>query len=233
MNIEKDIKNTVLTFKLSGRLDTNSSPSLEKEVENIESSIRSIIFDFKNLEYISSAGLRILIQTKKKYGDVKIINFNNDIKQILEMTGILGFFINTCDSDFKKFKANKDELDDVTNFLDSFLERNNVETKIISQLNVVIEELFINVCFYAYKSISDSNYCDISFNLDNDILSIKLVDSGVEFNPIDKEDPDVSLDAKDRNIGGLGIYIVKKTMDDVSYKREDAKNILIIKKKVK
>ena len=64
------------------------------------------------------------------------------------------------------------------------------------------------------------------------MASITLTDSGVPFDPLQKPDPDTSLPAEEREIGGLGIFLVKKTMDDVIYRREDGRNLLTIRKKI-
>ena len=61
---------------------------------------------------------------------------------------------------------------------------------------------------------------------------ISFIDEGIAFNPLNKKDPDISLKAEDREIGGLGIYMVKKSMDDVTYQREGNKNILTIRKRI-
>lgn len=89
MKIEKNLKENELTLKLEGRLDTMTSPELEKELGELNG-INSIIFDFENLEYISSSGLRILLSCQKKMdlqGKMIIKNVNDSIKDIFDMTG--------------------------------------------------------------------------------------------------------------------------------------------------
>ncbi|MCR4788297.1 MAG: STAS domain-containing protein [Lachnospiraceae bacterium] len=80
-----------LTVSLAGRLDTTTSPELEKELSTKLDDVGSLIFDFKDLEYISSAGLRVVLATQKtmnKKGSMKLINVNNNILEILEVTGM-------------------------------------------------------------------------------------------------------------------------------------------------
>ncbi|MDO5475947.1 MAG: STAS domain-containing protein [Eubacteriales bacterium] len=90
LNIEKSKKDTELTINLTGRLDTNTSPQLEKELKEAIDGVTKLVFDFSALEYISSAGLRVLLSAQKimnKQGSMKICNVNEDIMEIFEVTG--------------------------------------------------------------------------------------------------------------------------------------------------
>lgn len=89
MKIDIKKENNKLKISLEGRLDTNTSPELEKEIQNLEG-IESLVFDFEKLEYISSAGLRVLLvaqKTMNKQGTMLIKNANENIKDIFEVTG--------------------------------------------------------------------------------------------------------------------------------------------------
>lgn len=91
MKVIKELNGDKLNIKLEGRLDTTTSPELEQELKDI-SNVSELIFDFENLEYISSAGLRILLSTQKemsKHGNMKIKNVNNDIMEVFEITGFV------------------------------------------------------------------------------------------------------------------------------------------------
>ena len=94
MKIVKKKTNGELTISLEGRLDTNTSPNLEKELI-ITSDLKSITFDLEKLEYISSSGLRILLSTEKKMNGKKVIikNANEYVKEVLDMTGFSELFI--------------------------------------------------------------------------------------------------------------------------------------------
>ena len=92
MKIDKILNGSELTIKLEGRLDTITSPDLEKELVDLNE-VNSIIFDFEKLEYISSAGLRVLLSFQKKIntqGTMVIKNVKNEIKDVFEMTGFNG-----------------------------------------------------------------------------------------------------------------------------------------------
>lgn len=131
----------------------------------------------------------------------------------------------------KSFSAKKENLSQVLEFLESELEQHECNPKITISLSVAIEELFVNVASYAYPNSEGSVIFEVDF-VDNDVL-IVMKDSGIEFNPLDKEDPDITLSAEERDIGGLGIFMVKKTMDQMSYERKNNMNILSMKKRIK
>ena len=131
----------------------------------------------------------------------------------------------------KSFEAKVDNLHLVLEFLESELEKNECNMKTSTSLAIAIEELFVNVASYAYPNGNGNATLKLDF-VDNDVI-ITLVDSGIEFNLLEKEDPDISLKAEDRQIGGLGIYMVKMTMDDIKYSRDNNQNILVMRKRIK
>ena len=132
----------------------------------------------------------------------------------------------------KTFLADVDELNNVMSFVESILEKYNCSLKVQTALCVAIEEIFVNIAKYAYPD--KNGYVDICiiFNEDTREINFKIIDEGVPFDPLNKADPDISLSAEDRQIGGLGIFITKKTMDYVNYTYEDNKNILMLTKKI-
>ena len=127
------------------------------------------------------------------------------------------------------YKAESDKLHDVLSFIESKLEEKECNLKAQMMITVMVEEIFINIASYAYPNSSGETTICLDFD-DKDNVVITFVDNGIEFNPLEKEDPDITLSAEERKIGGLGIYMVKKTMDDVIYERKDGNNILTIKK---
>ena len=126
--------------------------------------------------------------------------------------------------------AKLDQLDEVLAFLNGVLEEMNCPLKKQMQLNVAVEELFVNIANYAYTPGTGSTTLQIETEQDPPAVAITFIDSGVPFDPLLKPDPDVTLPAEERQIGGLGIYMVKKSMDSMEYERRDGKNILKIKK---
>ena len=132
----------------------------------------------------------------------------------------------------KVFLAKIEELNNVIGFVESTLEKFDCSLKIQTALCVAIEEIFVNIAKYAYPNGDGYVHMHISFDEDTRVINFKIIDEGVPFNPLNKADPDISLSAEDRQIGGLGIFITKKTMDNVIYTHEDNKNILIMIKKI-
>ncbi len=131
----------------------------------------------------------------------------------------------------KSFRADIKELDNVLAFVKEEIS-SYVSNKLLFKINIAIEELFVNIANYAYEKDNDNNLVDISINVDleNKNIIITFVDGGTKFNPISKEDPCINLPAEERKVGGLGIYIVKKTVDKIDYKYIDNKNVLTIEK---
>lgn len=129
----------------------------------------------------------------------------------------------------KIFVATDSSLDEVNAFLTEELEKLECSMKALMQIQMAVEELFINVAHYGYPS--NVGKVKITISKDDDMFVIKLADRGIPFNPLLKKDPDVTLDASDRKIGGLGIFMVKKAMDEVLYKFENGQNIVILKKR--
>ncbi len=123
--------------------------------------------------------------------------------------------------------AKLDNLDEVLDFISGSLEEADCPMKLITQINIVVEEIFVNIAHYAYNP--EIGYAKLRIKVD-DVVEIEFEDSGVPYDPLAKEDPNITLSAEERNIGGLGIFMVKKIMDTVEYRHEDGKNILTIRK---
>ncbi len=129
----------------------------------------------------------------------------------------------------KTFTASDDTLNDALAFIEEELEKVDCPLKTVMQITVCVEEMYVNVAHYAYGD----NVGQVTLTTDytDGMFSITLTDSGMPFDPLKKDDPDITLSAEERNIGGLGIYMVKKSMDEVSYVRENNKNIFTMKKR--
>lgn len=120
----------------------------------------------------------------------------------------------------------------VTAFVDKQLELLDCPLKTQTQVDIAIDELFGNIAHYAYTP--EVGAATVRVDVIDDPLSVVItfIDHGVPFDPLAKADPDITLSAEERQIGGLGIYMVKKSMDDVSYEYKDGKNILKIRKNI-
>lgn len=127
-------------------------------------------------------------------------------------------------------QATVENLDTVLAFLEEQLEEAECPMKVQMQIAIAAEELFVNIAHYAYAPDTGDAVVQTELLEDPRGIAITFLDSGSAFDPLAKEDPDVTLPAEERGIGGLGIYMVKKTMDSVTYRRENGKNILRITK---
>lgn len=127
-------------------------------------------------------------------------------------------------------KAAVDCIPLVTDFVNDELERLACPLRSRMQIDVALDEILANVSLYAYSPLGGDITVRIEGMSDPRGIMITFIDGGKPFDPLEKEDPDITAPAETRPIGGLGIYLVKKTMDAVSYKRVDGKNILSIKK---
>lgn len=131
----------------------------------------------------------------------------------------------------KRFNPIKDKSSEIIEFVMSSPEIPDDDV-LKFKLRLSIEEAVENVVRYAYDGGIGWLETNIDFNQDTLLLTIQLRDAGVPFNPLEKEDPDVTLSAEDRNIGGLGIYLCKKMMDNIEYRYEDGNNVLTMTKRV-
>lgn len=127
-------------------------------------------------------------------------------------------------------EARLENLDQVLDCLNEILEEADCPMKQQTQLDIAVEEIFVNIAHYAYTP--DIGMAEIEMEIEKDPASIVITfsDSGKPYNPLEKEDPDVTLPLEKRQIGGLGIYMVKKSMDDMTYVHRDGKNVLTIRR---
>ena len=132
----------------------------------------------------------------------------------------------------RTFEAKIEALSDILGFVDEMLEKYECPMKIQTAVCVAIEEVFVNVARYAYKNGEGGVRLGIGFNEEARTFTFRMTDSGVPFDPLKKPDPDITLSAADRDIGGLGIFITKKTMDHVEYAYENGENVLTMTKKI-
>lgn len=121
-------------------------------------------------------------------------------------------------------------LDGVNDFIDGILEENGCPPDVVLKVNLCVEEIFVNIAHYAYKpEVGKAKIlCEVRKNPRR--VVIIFYDKGRPFNPLEREDPDISATAQERDIGGLGIFLVKRTMDRVEYNFEDGKNRLLLEK---
>ncbi len=127
-------------------------------------------------------------------------------------------------------EATIENVPGVLEFVDAQLEQYHCPIKTQMQVDIAVEELFSNIAHYAYNPEIGSATVRVEVAKDPLAVVITFMDNGIPYDPLAREDPDITLSAEEREIGGLGIYMVKRTMDDVSYEYKDGQNILRIRK---
>jgi sigma-B regulation protein RsbU (phosphoserine phosphatase) len=132
----------------------------------------------------------------------------------------------------KTFPAKTESLSDVLRFVEETLEGFGCSMKIQTAMCVAIEEVFVNVAHYAYPQSEGDMSLHIGFDDQSRAITFCMKDKGIPFNPLEKPDPDITLSAEEREIGGLGIFITKKTMDSLTYAYENGENVLTMIKKI-
>ena len=132
----------------------------------------------------------------------------------------------------KTFPAQTKSLFEVLEFVEQTLEQYDCPMGTKTAICVAIEEVFINVAHYAYSGGEGDMTLSIGFDEANRNVTFRMSDKGIPFDPLKKPDPDITLSAEEREIGGLGIFITKKTMDTLTYAYENGENILTMIKKI-
>lgn len=126
--------------------------------------------------------------------------------------------------------AQTENLDQVLNFVNGILEEHNCPMYAQMELDIAVEELFVNIAHYAYNP--NIGQATIKVSVEDSFVTIVFKDDGIPYNPWAKKDPDITLSLEERQIGGLGIYMVKNSMDEVDYIYEEGKNVVTIKKNI-
>ncbi len=157
---------------------------------------------------------------------------SSDDNKSLSTFGKAFFSEQPKDKEMKELRidAKIENLEQVLAFLDAELEAIDCPMKEQFELDVAVEEIFVNIASYAYESKVGDALITFEKLEGPDRVVITFTDSGIPYDPLAKEDPDVTLSAEERQIGGLGIYMVKKSMDEMTYEYKDNKNMLTLAK---
>lgn len=129
-----------------------------------------------------------------------------------------------------RIPAELERMNEVLDFASSLIDAHGTTPFVRTQLRMAMEELYVNIAQYAYPECG--GWVEIRGSVEDGVATFCLIDAGVPFDPLAKPDPDVTLPGEEREIGGLGIYMVKSTMDDVTYEYRDGCNHLTIRKRI-
>ena len=159
--------------------------------------------------------------------------FVKDAEQSDDITMLAFKLSDVEDASIKVVDADIQNLPAIIDYIDELLDKNNATIAAKSQIDVAVDEMFSNIAFYAYpKGLPGKVKVSVIMSKDNEEMTIIFEDRGKPFDPLKKADPNTSLSLEEKSIGGLGIFIVKKTMDFVGYENVNGHNILTLKKKI-
>lgn len=127
-------------------------------------------------------------------------------------------------------EATVENLEKVLGFVEEQLEANGCPMKVLMQVQIAVEEIYVNIAHYAYQTETGIVTICVRVGGDPVQVTITFIDRGIPYDPLAREDPDTTLSAEKRKIGGLGIFMVKKSMDDMKYEYSQGQNILTIRK---
>ncbi len=153
--------------------------------------------------------------------------WKKELLELLERTDTLLFSRSELE-----LEANAENLAEVQSFVEERLDRSACASKEKLQISVAVEEIFVNIAHYAYHPEKGRAKVRVEVSEEPVVVTITFVDHGVPYDPLAREEPNVRLSAEERKIGGLGIFMTKKLMDDVVYEYKDGQNILALKKKL-
>ena len=125
-----------------------------------------------------------------------------------------------------------DQLETVTEFINGMLSGVDVGSKVLFQLQLVVEEIFVNIASYAYVPKTGNVTIKCLMPEQSEEIELTFIDEGIPYDPLQREEPDMTQSLEQRQIGGLGIFLTKKMVDYIQYRREDGKNILTLRKKL-
>ena len=123
------------------------------------------------------------------------------------------------------------ELDKLEPFLDAFFEQENLDKSLMPQINLALEEAATNVIMYAYPE-GEKGAAELTLEVVKGQICATISDTGVPFNPLEQKEPDLDVSLEERQIGGLGIHLIKEIMDEVRYAHEEGRNVLKMRKKL-
>lgn len=200
---------------LAAYLGTNN----QRKIKEVENKARIIGYTRLIRRSIRRKGL------ESETGRAEIALWTEELLALLAQTDTLLFHANELE-----LEAVTENLQEVQTFVEDHLEASGCSMKAQMQIGVAVEEIFVNIANYAYHPDKGNATVRVEVSGDPVCVTITFVDHGVPYDPLAKDDPDVTLSADDREIGGLGIFMTKRIMDDVAYEYKDGQNILTLKK---
>lgn len=125
-----------------------------------------------------------------------------------------------------------EDIEAVTKFVQTELQSLGCSGHAVMQIKMAIDEIFGNICYYAYGSKTGPVKVSVGMDDERKTAVLTFSDNGIPYNPLEADIPDIELDGEERPVGGLGIFIVREMMDDITYEYKDGKNILCLTKTI-
>jgi uncharacterized protein (TIGR02172 family) len=200
---------------LAAYLGTNN----ERKIKEVEDKARIVGYTRLIRRSIRRRGM------ESEAGRAEIALWTGELLALLEKTETLVFHANELE-----LEAATENLEEVQSFVEDHLDASGCPMKARMQISVAVEEIFVNIASYAYRPDKGNATVRVEVSGDPVCVTITFVDHGVPYDPLERDDPDVTLSADDREIGGLGIFMTKRIMDNVAYEYKDGQNILTLKK---
>ncbi|MBQ3417690.1 MAG: anti-sigma factor antagonist [Ruminococcus sp.] len=216
-----DVANKFWRRSLGAYLETDD----EKKIDEAEEKIRCVAYT-----RLIDWGRRHFTSDSKKRETVLPL-WVSELVALLDKVDSLEF-LSEPETAYQELVIDADpkNLLQVQDFIEQQLARNGCHPKTLMHIGVAVEEVFSNIAQYAYLSEKGTTTVRVEVTHDPVSVVITFMDHGVPYDPLIKKDPNVTLSADDRNVGGLGIFLTKKTMDDIVYEYKDGQNILTLKK---
>lgn len=193
----------------------------EEKIRAVEDKARIIGYTRMIRRSIRRKGL------ENEAGRAEIELWKKELLELLDRTDSLLFNRNEL-----TLPATKENLAKVTDFIEALLDEAGCPLKTKMQISIAVEEIYVNIANYAYAPGTGDVTVTFETAGNPRTATMRFIDSGIPYDPLAKKDPDVTRSAEEREIGGLGVFIVKKTMDDIYYEYKDGRNILTMKKKL-
>ena len=202
---------------LAAYLDTGC----ELKIREVEDKARIVGYTRMIRRSIRRKGL------ESEKGRAEIALWKEHLLELLDRTDTLLF-----SPDELELEAVAENLAQVQAFVDERLEKAGCPMKAQMEIDVAVEEIFVNIASYAYAPDTGKAVVRVEVSEDPVGVTITFLDHGIPYDPLAREDPNVSLPASERDVGGLGVFMTKQLMDDMSYEYKDGRNILTLKKKL-
>lgn len=199
----------------------------EDDIRSVENKARILGYTRLIRRTIRRGGL------ETEEGKKEIAFWKGELFELLDHTDTLLFEQKEAEAEAEnelEVEADTKKLHEVAAFLGRFLDAEGCSLKKRMEIQLAVEEIFTNIASYAYEGKKGTVLFHVTLSEEPSAITIRISDQGIPYDPLAREDPDVTLSAEKRNIGGLGVFLVKKMMDEVDYERKDGQNILTLKK---